>query len=208
MLLLDSQWGKRVCKGSLDPLLIPSSHAKFSLLAKQWKRVGRKCIIIAWSLPNIFSEINHRRKKGMCVPILFLLMTVLPRIAMVWMSVIECALFASERSSRQLSAILSIRPTWFQIEPNIFKLSLVTLLTLKVYSLPYTATAQWFFTVNNCASTISFAVNGISPQVFDIWWSVYSSVVLLFPYFHSEPVPPLELIPNFLTEGPGPFFSP
>lgn len=111
MLLLDSQWGKRVCKGSLDPLLIPSSHAKFSLLAKQWKRVGRKCIIIAWSLPNIFSEINHRRKKGMCVPIIFLLMTVLPRIAMVWMSVIECALFASERSSRQLSAILSIRPT-------------------------------------------------------------------------------------------------
>lgn len=63
MLLLDSQWGKRVCKGSLDPLLIPSSHAKFSLLAKQWKRVGRKCIIIAWSLPNIFSEVNHRRKK-------------------------------------------------------------------------------------------------------------------------------------------------
>ena len=71
MLLLDSQWGKRVCKGSLDPLLIPSSHAKFSLLAKQWKRVGRKCIIIAWSLPNIFSEINYRRKKGMCVPIIF-----------------------------------------------------------------------------------------------------------------------------------------
>lgn len=59
-------------------------------------------------LNNIFSEVNHRKKKGICVPIIFLLMTVLPRIAMVWMSVIECALFASERSSRQLSPILSI----------------------------------------------------------------------------------------------------